>query len=87
MTKLMSDFHLVDLTYHLIGHDNFATNHQGATRIDYLLCNTHTATAVTAGGYEPFQYQIKGDHWAITIDFHIQMLFRNDNNCLQTPAM
>ena len=62
MTKLMSDFHLVDLTYHLVGHDNFTTYHQGATQIEYLLCNTHTATAVTAGGYEPFQYRIKGDH-------------------------
>ena len=49
----MSDLHLVDLTYHLVGHDNFATYHRGATRIDYLLCDTHTATAVAAGGYNP----------------------------------
>ena len=34
MTKLMSDFHLVNLTYHLIGHDNFTTYHRGATRVD-----------------------------------------------------
>ena len=27
VTKLMSDFHLIDLTYHLAGHDNFATYH------------------------------------------------------------
>ena len=82
----MSDFHLVNLTYYLIGHDNFATYHRGATQIDYLVCDTHTATAVTAGGYEPFQYWIKGNHQAITIDFHIPMLFENDNNCLQTAA-
>ena len=82
----MSDFHLVDLTYHLIGHDNFATYHQGTTRIDYILCDTHTATVVTTRGYEPFQYRIKGDHHAINIDFHIPTLFGNKNNSLQTPA-
>ena len=73
--------------YHLVGHDNFATYHRGTTQIDYILCDPHSATAVTTGGYEPFQYWIKGDHCAITIDFHIPMLFSKDNNSLQTPAM
>ena len=83
----MSDFHLVDLTYHLVGHDNFATYHRGTTRIDYVLCDPHTATAVTARGYESFQYRSKGDHCTITIDFHIPMLFVNNNNSVQTPIM
>ena len=87
MSKLMSSFHLVDLTYNLVGHDNFATYHRGTTQIDYALCDTHTATAVIAGGYEPFQYRIKGDHHTITIDFHIPMLFGNDNNSLHAPAL
>ena len=86
MSKLMSDFHLVDLTYNVVGHDNFATYHRGTTRIDYALCDTHTATAAIAGGYDPFQYRIKGDHRAITINFHIPTLFGNDNNHLQAPA-
>ena len=83
----MSDFHLVNLTYNLVGHDNFATYHHGTTQIDYTLCDTHTATTVIAGGYKPLQYRIKGNHCAITIDFHIPTLFGHINNSLQTPAM
>ena len=31
MSKIMSNFHLVNITYHLIGHDNFATYHRDNT--------------------------------------------------------
>ena len=37
ITKLCSDFHLVDLMFHLTGRDDFATYTHGSKRIDYIL--------------------------------------------------
>ena len=39
ITKLCSDFHLVDHMLHLTGRDDFATYARGSKRIDYILCD------------------------------------------------
>ena len=39
ITKLCSDFHLVDHMLHLSGRDDFATYARGSKRIDYILCD------------------------------------------------
>ena len=38
------------------------------------------------GGYELFQYRLKGDHHAMVIDFDTNLLFGNPTATLVTPA-
>ena len=55
ITKLCSNFHLVDLMYHLTGRDDFATYARSSKRIDYILCDAWVSDASIQGCYEPFQ--------------------------------
>ena len=75
ITKLCSDFHLIDLMFHLTGPDNFATYACGSNRIDYILCDAWVSNASLQGCYEPFQYCLKGDHHAMVVDFDMHLLF------------
>ena len=49
ITKLCSDFHLVDLMYHLTGRDDFATYASGSKCIDYILCDAWVSDASIQG--------------------------------------
>ena len=86
ITKLCSDFHLVDLMFHLTGQDDFATDARGSKRIDYILCDAWVSNTSLQGCYEPFQYHLKGDHCAMVIDFDTHLLFGNPTSTLATPA-
>ena len=86
ITKLCSDFHLVNLMFHLTGRDNFATYAHGSKCIDYILCDAWVSDASLQGCYEPFQYHLKGDHHAMVIDFDTHLLFGNPTSTLTTPA-
>ena len=86
ITKLCSDFHLVDLMYHLTGREDFATYARGSKCIDYILCDAWVSDASIQGCYEPFQYRLKGDHRAMVIDFDTNILFGNPTAILATPA-
>ena len=86
ITKLCSDFHLVDLMYHLIGQDDFATYARGSKLIDYILCDAWVSDASIQGCYKPFQYRLKGDHRAMVVDFDTNLLFGNPTAILATPA-
>ena len=86
ITKLCSDFHLVDLMFHLTGQDDFATYAGGSKRIDYILCDAWVSNTSLQGCYEPFQYHLKGDHCAMVIDFDTHLLFGNPTSTLATPA-
>ena len=39
ITKLCSNFHLIDLMFHLTGQDDFASYTHGSKHIDYILCD------------------------------------------------
>ena len=86
ITKLCSDFHLVNLMYHLTGQDNFATYAHSSKCIDYILCDAWVSDASIQGCYEPFQYCLKGDHRAMVIDFDTNLLFGNPTTILMTLA-
>ena len=86
ITKLCSDFHLVDLMFHLTGRDDFATYARGSKCIDYILCDAWVSDASIQESYEPFQYRLKGDHRAIVVDFDTNLLFCNPTTTLTTPA-
>ena len=74
---MFSDFHLVDLTFHLTGQDDFATYTHGSKRIDYILCDTWVSDASLQGCYEPFQYDLKGDHHAMVVGFDTHLQLQN----------
>ena len=86
ITKLCSDFHLVDLMYHLTGRDDFATYARGSKHIDYILCDAWVSDASIQGCYEPFQYRLKGDHRTMVVDLDTNLLFGNPTAILMTPA-
>ena len=86
ITKLCSNFHLVDLMFHLTDRDDFATYAHGSKCIDYILCNTWVSDASLQGCYEPFQYRLKGDHCDMVVDFNTNLLFGNPTTTFTTPA-
>ena len=86
ITKLCSDFHLVDLMFHLAGRDDFATYACGSKRIYYILCDAWVSDASIQGCYEPFQYRLKGDHHAMVVNFDTNLLFGNPTTTLVTLA-
>ena len=86
ITKLCSDFHLVDLMFHLTGRDDFATYARGSKRINYILCDAWVSDASIQGCYEPFQYRLKGDHRPMVVDFNTNLLFGNPTTTLATLA-
>ena len=83
---MCSNFHLVDLLFHLTGQDDFATYARGSKRINYILCDAWVSDASIQGCYEPFQYRLKGDHGAMVVDFDTDLLFGNPTTILATPA-
>ena len=86
ITKLCSDFHLVNLMFHLTGRNDFGTCAHGSKRIDYILYDTWVSNASLKGFYEPFQYHLKGDHCAMVVDFDTYLLFGNPTTTLATLA-
>ena len=60
ITKLCSDFHLVDLMFHLTGRDDFATYARGSKRIDYILCDAWVSDASIQGAMNLFNITSKG---------------------------
>ena len=86
MTKVCSDFGLIDLMLHMIGRDDFPTCARGNNRrIDYILCDQWIANAALAGCYEPFGYRTKGDHRNISLDFDSARLFGNPTYSVAPP--
>ena len=83
---LCSDFHLVDLMFHLTGQDDFATYARGSKCIDYILCDAWVSDTSRQGCYEPFQYRLKGDDHAMVVDFDTNLLFGNPTTTLVTLA-
>ncbi|KAL7574197.1 hypothetical protein ACA910_014872 [Epithemia clementina (nom. ined.)] len=87
MTKLCTDCALADLLLHMTGQDNFKTWQRGTDRrIDYVLCSDWIVETAVSACYEPFQYQSKGDHRNICIDFDLLGLFGNPTYCLASPS-
>ena len=86
LKKLCSDFHLVDLMFHLTGQDDFATYARGSKCIDYILCDAWVSDTSIQGCYEPFQYRLKGDDRAMVVDFDTNLLFGNPTTTLATLA-
>ena len=86
IAKLCSDFHHINLMFHLTGQDDFATYARSPKCIDYILCDAWVSDASLQGCYEPFQYRLKGDHHAMVVDFDTLLLFGNPTSTLATPA-
>jgi hypothetical protein len=55
---------------------------RGSRRINYVLISQELGPAVTAVGYEPFQYTLPTDHRGIFIDFRLDQLFGGAHNPL-----
>ena len=83
---MCSDFHLVDLMFHLTGRDDFATYARGSKRIDYILCDVWVSDASIQGCYEPFQCHLKGDHRPMVVDFDTNLRFGYPTTTLATLA-
>ena len=86
MTKLVADFGLTDLMWTETGTDNFGTNIEGTTRIDYALADEWVQDALVNGCYEPFQFRTKGDHRNMILDFDENALFGNPTYHIDTPS-
>ena len=85
MTKLCSDFGLVDIMRRVVGGDNFKTYNRGKRQLDYILCDQWIAKTLEAACYEPFYFRTKGDHRAIILDFNKIKLFGNETYELARP--
>ena len=86
ITKMCSNFQLVNIMFHLTGQDDFTTYAHGSKRIDYILCDAWVSNASLQGCYELFQYRLKGDHRAMVVDFDTHLLFGNLTSTLATRA-
>jgi exonuclease III len=62
ISKLCSDFNLVDLMFSLHKYRTIATNARGKKRLDFALATPLAASTIVAGGYEPFNHQLASDH-------------------------
>jgi hypothetical protein len=56
ISKLCSDFNLVDLMYSLHGSRTIPTYARGKKRLDYALATPLAASTIIAGGYKPFNH-------------------------------
>ena len=82
--KLCSDFHLVDLMFHLTGCDDFATYAQGSKRIDYIVCDAWSSRKVHVS--VNFLERLRRNGLVELPHIQLQKLLQtNDRFCL--PAM
>lgn len=75
MTKLCSDFELVDIFQDRHGFGEFATYSRGTKRIDYCLATPRASTAAKFIGYDPFGHRLFSDHRELFVDFDTHILF------------
>ena len=86
ITKLCSDFHLVNLMFHPAGRDDLTTYARISKHIDYILCDAWVSDASLQGCYEPFQYHVKGDHRAMVVDFDTPSIWQSYlHTCYTSP--
>ena len=75
MSKLVADFHLVDLMRGRSNQAFPATYSRGRLRLDYGLATKRVADALVAAGYEPFNERFPTDHRAYYFDLETEKLF------------
>jgi exonuclease III len=85
MSKIVSDFHLVDLMQGRSGHPFPATYARGKHRLDYGFATQRVADALESAGYEAFNERFPTDHRAYYFDFNVDQLFRNAHARLAPP--
>jgi exonuclease III len=82
ISKLCSDFNLVDLMYSLHGSRTIPTYARGKKRLDYALATPLAASTIIAGGYKPFNHRLPSDHRGFFLDFDEAALFGS-----QSPSL
>ena len=74
--QICNDFNLVNIFERMHpDHEKFKTYKRGNSVIDFVLAPPEIADSVTNFVYEPFLYQLKGDHRAFYFDIPEEVLF------------
>ncbi|KAI2499112.1 hypothetical protein MHU86_15382 [Fragilaria crotonensis] len=87
LSKIIADFHLVDL---MRGRSTLpfpATYARGRRRLDYGFATFHAAIALKYAGYEAFNERFPTDHRAYFFDFDTDKLFGNSTQALAPPSL
>ena len=75
LTRLCSDYGLLDPIFELHGCTNFSTYYRGTKCIDYMLVDPALMPSIVACGYEPFNMRIFSDHRGIFMDVNTALFF------------
>jgi hypothetical protein len=87
MSKLVADFHLVDLMRGRSNQAFPATYSRGRLRLDYGLATKRVAEALVAAGYEPFNERFPTDHRAYYFDLETEKLFGSQTQVLASAPL
>ena len=86
MSKLATEFQLLDLMASRHSSKPPATFARGRTRLDYALATPHVASALKQAGYEAFNSRFHTDHRAYFLDFDTSLLLGTTTQSLESSA-
>ena len=75
LTRLCSDYGLLDPVFEIHGCTNFSTYYRGTNCIDYMLVDPELMPSIVACGYEPFNMRIFSDHRGLFLDVNTALFF------------
>jgi hypothetical protein len=87
MSRIITDFFLVDLMKLRSNQQPPATYSRGRLRLDYGLATRRVADALLAAGYETFNERFPTDHRAYYFDLDTEKLFGAHTQALSTPSL
>jgi hypothetical protein len=77
---------LIDLMQVKIGHQNFLTQIDGQTRIDFIFATPRVVEACIHAGYKQFRHRFEMDHRGFFLDLDNAVLFGNQTAIIQSPS-
>ena len=84
MTKIASDFGLIDLMAQRHSSPPPATYARGSKRLDYALASPLIGDSLISAGYEEFNARMSSDHRGYFFDFNTTLLFGSATQSLVT---
>jgi exonuclease III len=85
LSKILADFHLIDLMRGRATTPFPATYARGKHRLDFGFATRQAASSLKHAGYEAFNERFSTDHRAYFFDFNTTTLFGNSTLSLATP--
>jgi exonuclease III len=87
ISRIIADFHLVDLMRCRSNQQPPATYSRGRLRLDYGLATRKIADALVGAGYEAFNARFPTDHRAYYFDLDTEKLFGSRTQSLAPPSL